>query len=231
MGMFTSITHPDIGIEIQIKTGCDDLETYHVGQKVNTCHDKNVWDSGRLLNGVYDGIGSRLVDQQRDELSDYWVVIKDGRIHAVVDAKIDDDEGITPTCEEVAKSFNVDPERDNRKLFTPGAYWRHVRHEKAELRKWARYKRSQAKHCEGMSKEERRGNLARIMCGPIRRALKYEAVGRRLLMVEPLPATYARYEQDVQQSVNELVARDPSKHALIDETSGAILALEEAEKQ
>jgi hypothetical protein len=43
--------------------------------------------------------------------------------------------------------------------------------------------------------------LAQAMVEPIRRALEYQAVGRKLLMVDELPqGAYARYEKDVRQT-------------------------------
>ena len=45
---------------------------------------------------------------------------------------------------------------------------------------------------------EGRVALAQAMVEPIRRALEYQAVGRKLLMVDELPqGAYARYEKDV----------------------------------
>ncbi len=48
---------------------------------------------------------------------------------------------------------------------------------------------------------EGRVALAQAMVEPIRRALEYQAVGRKLLMVDELPqGAYARYEKDVRQT-------------------------------
>lgn len=55
--------------------------------------------------------------------------------------------------------------------------------------------------------EEGRVALAQSMVEPIRRSLEYQAVGRKLLMVDELPqGAYARYERDV-ASVAYVVAR------------------------
>lgn len=49
--------------------------------------------------------------------------------------------------------------------------------------------------------------LAQAMVEPIRRALEYQAVGRKLLMVDELPqGAYARYEKDV-RSVAHVISR------------------------
>jgi len=46
------------------------------------------------------------------------------------------------------------------------------------------------------------------MVQPIRRALDYQAIGRNLLMVEPLPeGAYARYESSVVSTANEIIPR------------------------
>jgi len=47
---------------------------------------------------------------------------------------------------------------------------------------------------------EGRVALAQAMVEPVRRALEYQAIGRKLLMVDELPqGAYARYEKDVRQ--------------------------------
>ena len=51
---------------------------------------------------------------------------------------------------------------------------------------------------QAMDTPEGRVALAQAMVEPIRRALEYQAVGRKLLMVDELPqGAYARYEKDV----------------------------------
>ena len=54
---------------------------------------------------------------------------------------------------------------------------------------------------------EGRVALAQAMVEPIRRALEYQAVGRKLLMVDELPqGAYARYEKDV-KSTAQVISR------------------------
>ncbi len=54
---------------------------------------------------------------------------------------------------------------------------------------------------------EGRVALAQAMVEPIRRALEYQAVGRKLLMVDELPqGAYARYEKDV-RSIAHVISR------------------------
>ena len=55
---------------------------------------------------------------------------------------------------------------------------------------------------------EGRVALAQAMVEPIRRALEYQAVGRKLLMVDELPqGAYARYEKDVRQTAQVISRR------------------------
>lgn len=55
---------------------------------------------------------------------------------------------------------------------------------------------------------EGRVALAQAMVEPIRRALEYQAVGRKLLMVDELPqGAYARYEKDVRQVAHVISRR------------------------
>ena len=50
--------------------------------------------------------------------------------------------------------------------------------------------------------------LAQAMVEPIRRALEYQAVGRKLLMVDELPqGAYARYEKDVRATAHVISRR------------------------
>ena len=55
---------------------------------------------------------------------------------------------------------------------------------------------------------EGRVALAQAMVEPIRRALEYQAVGRKLLMVDELPqGAYARYEKDVRATATRISRR------------------------
>jgi len=60
---------------------------------------------------------------------------------------------------------------------------------------------------QALSTDEGRVALAQAMVEPIRRALEYQAVGRKLLMVDELPqGALARYERDV-ASIAHVIAR------------------------
>ena len=66
------------------------------------------------------------------------------------------------------------------------------------LNKRAVNERRAALIAQAMDTPEGRVALAQAMVEPIRRALEYQAVGRKLLMIDELPqGAYARYEKDV----------------------------------
>ena len=62
MGMFTSFLHPEDHRELQIKTECDDCETYRFGELVSW----QVWEdkpgTGKLLDGVYLSYSEKGID-------------------------------------------------------------------------------------------------------------------------------------------------------------------------
>ena len=77
MGMFTSITHPEDGRELQIKCGWDQCKTYLVGDTVGQYPIEWCAGEGYLLDDVYDSYSNRGKDA--------FVVIKDGRVAAVIE--------------------------------------------------------------------------------------------------------------------------------------------------
>jgi hypothetical protein len=76
MGVYTTIIHPQDGRELQIKTGDDLCDVYHVGDAVLWSFRKDRAGWGTLLDGAYASYS--------DHGPDDWVVIKDHRVHAVV---------------------------------------------------------------------------------------------------------------------------------------------------
>ena len=64
---------------------------------------------------------------------------------------------------------------------------------------------------------EGRVALAQAMVEPIRRALEYQAVGRKLLMVDELPqGAYARYEKDVRVTATVISRRGATPETIIE---------------
>ena len=64
---------------------------------------------------------------------------------------------------------------------------------------------------------EGRVALAQAMVEPIRRALEYQAVGRKLLMVDELPqGAYARYEKDVRATATVIARRGAVPDGIIE---------------
>jgi len=85
--MFTSVML-DNGEEVQIKTGWDECERFHVGDEVPWHPIKGLAGEGYLFDGVYDGMSCKGLPPK---WKDYWVVIADHRIAAVVPAEVDED--------------------------------------------------------------------------------------------------------------------------------------------
>jgi hypothetical protein len=71
------------------------------------------------------------------------------------------------------------------------------------LDKKAIQQKKEALIAQALETPEGRVALAQAMVEPIRRALEYQAVGRKLLMVDELPqGAYARYEKDVRATAS-----------------------------
>lgn len=83
MGMFTTVIRPETGERIQFKCGHDNCETYGVGDAVNHYVVKDRAGEGSLLDDVYDGESYYGPDRNYAVRGRYWVVIKDGKVHAV----------------------------------------------------------------------------------------------------------------------------------------------------
>lgn len=85
MSLYSVVVHPELGVEIQIRAGDDNLNEYRVGDPVPWGINPELPGDGHFLDDAYPGIyvvGTRLADR-RDLFADCWVVIKDHRVHAV----------------------------------------------------------------------------------------------------------------------------------------------------
>lgn len=70
---------------------------------------------------------------------------------------------------------------------------------------------------QSLESPEGRVALAQAMVEPIRRALEYQAVGRKLLMVDELPqGAYARYEKDVRAVAFVLARRGATPDMIVE---------------
>ena len=90
MGMFTRIKKDNK--VIQVKCGDDLCETYEIGDSVPFYVNPEEYGSASFADGAYDGVGESLNDPDT-----YWVIIKDSKIHSVlneneIDCEIDPDE-------------------------------------------------------------------------------------------------------------------------------------------
>lgn len=86
MGLFTEITHPVTGRKLQIKTGVDGWTDWQ--KKVGDPIPKD-WTmlGGRpeMFEGAHIGI---YADFATVEFGQAWVIVKDGRIHAIEDCLV-----------------------------------------------------------------------------------------------------------------------------------------------
>ena len=81
-----------------------------------------------------------------------------------------------------------------------------------ELKRARKQEQREALIAAALETDEGRQALAQAMLPPIRRALEYQAIGRKLLMVQELPdGALARYERDVRATARELANRDDIK--------------------
>lgn len=70
---------------------------------------------------------------------------------------------------------------------------------------------------QAIDSDEGRVALAQAMVEPIRRALEYFAIGRKCLMVDPLPqGAYARYEKDVRCKASVIARRGGVPQSVIE---------------
>lgn len=168
MGMYTTILHPETNQEIQIKTGEDDLEIYHVGDTVNFWVNENWAGQGKLLDGVYDGWG---VEDGR-----YWAVIKDHKVAGVFD--------ISEDYQKLIELFDIQP--------PPREWWSEEVWEKdAKLKAEVDAKfDAEVERLEGEYGENFRENpraLAELFTIPLRGRKSLDAIAREIFTIEPMP--------------------------------------------
>jgi hypothetical protein len=178
MGMFTSIKHPLDNRELQIKGGGDSCATLSVGDEVDWSVWKNHPGHGDFLDGVYESYSDRGEDS--------FVIIKDHKIHAVVDR----DEGAYVNL--AAKYDLTEFERG----WWPEKLWAKKAHDEAVER--AKEAKEDADFYAGLldkTEEEIKDAVARrqhmkftqALMAPLMRRLNYASLGRRIFTVEPLP--------------------------------------------
>lgn len=156
MGMFTRIIHPKDGRELQIKSGYDDCETYHVGDTVSWYINKSWPRTGKLLDDVYDSY------------DDDWVVIKDHVVVAVVDREAGD-------YNSLRERFEIQDIPDSA---WPEEAW--IKQREAENRHEKEYSEflETIKHLSGKER------LAAIFSYPIRKMLNYKSISSKVFSSE-----------------------------------------------
>ena len=174
MGTFTTIIHPDDGRELQIKTGGDVCDTYHLGDDVK-------WDigyypqTGALLDGVYSSYSDNGVDD--------WVIIKDHKVHAVhkyVDCHCQDcgDYCKNNECESsLLKFYDVKLPEDS--LWSKKAWNEKNKLEKKSKKEFDKFKKS-------ISNLNPNEQFAALLSYPLREMRNYISIGRKLFKIEKM---------------------------------------------
>jgi hypothetical protein len=171
MGMFTSITHPQDGRELQIKCGYDNMETYKVGDPV----DWEIWPdkpgTGKLLDGAYDSYSNG---------PDDWVIIKDHRVFAIVSR--DSDLGKTG---ETGLTMFYGLVQFEASWWTPSAWNKHHLREAEAKKKQLEEDIEFFKDCLGRTDEEiialRKKRFTQAMGAFVRESLTGQSFARQIL--------------------------------------------------
>lgn len=190
MGMYTSITHPINGREIQIKTGDDFLGWYHVGDKVDRHINKNDYGSGCCFDGAYDG----MYDAEGSSYGDYKfknciVIIQDQHIKEVIDGDWKDDEEFYDEYHEYEKRY---PTKIPHGEYTFKAYIKWL-FEQAErkvqsIRRHFKNQKIRKNFIKQYGEEEgTQIYIGHILTEPIRRRLDYAGIFRKFGVVEEMP--------------------------------------------
>jgi len=161
MGMFTSIIHPKDGHELQIKTGWDDCDTYHVGDTVPFKIVTDIFESGGIFDDVYDSYSK----SGRDD----WVIIKNHKIVAVRSKR----------CKYIDLKKQYKIRKLNKNLWTKKAYEEY----KLQQKKFREEEKKFNASLKGKSTKEK---LIAIMCRPIKDMPFREGFARKVLKVEPI---------------------------------------------
>ncbi len=165
MGLFTSVIHPEDGHELQIKSGIDDCEIYHVGDEVRWFVDKRFPRNGKLLDDVYDSLSSRGPDD--------WVVIKDHKVHAVVPRT----ENGYDDYQSLREQFGIEDLPDSE-WTEEGWKW------KRELEERCRKENEEFE--KSIAHLSPRDQLGMRLARPISKQLGYASIARQVLKIEPL---------------------------------------------
>lgn len=170
MGMFTTVIDPVDGQDIQIYVGDDFCATYNVGDKVPWRINPHEVGDVSFLDGVY--AGCRCSHSQPYVFEEKWVIVRDHQIIAVesFDQSIDrwDAE------ETLANRYGIHVLSD-KELFTPKAIAEERERREQRDREFEEFFHTMP---EGTSR------LAAAMVWPISHTVNYQAVGRKLLMMQ-----------------------------------------------
>ena len=160
MGMYTSIIHPKYSRELQIKTGFDDCERYHIGDTVRFYVNKDIFGYGGIFDGVYDSMSNKGDDD--------WVIIKDHKIIAIRSRKRN-------KYQDLIKQYKI--KKPSKKLWTERAYQKH-KIQQAKFREENRKFNASIKH---LPPNER---FAAILGRPIKEMMKRQGFARRVFKLK-----------------------------------------------
>ena len=179
MGMFTEVRHPVDGRLLQIMGGGDACEVLSVGDPVGFHIDPEYPGVGDFLDGYYGSYS--------DRGKDAYVIVKDHKIHAVVD--LADAKDV-----DLYARFEITP---FERSWWSESVWlaRDLDRASADLEE-ARARHDFLSSLEGLSdaeiKERREAHKHNQLIASVSRLigtrLNYQSIGRKLFTVEPLPA-------------------------------------------
>lgn len=163
MGMYTSITHPRGGRELQIKTGYDVCDTYKIGDKVNYTIHKDSFGHGGIFDGVYDSYSDRGPDD--------WVIIKGHKVVAVRSCKRN-------KYQDLVKQYKI--RKPSKNLWTKKAYTEHLKLKRDIKIEYKVFEKS----LKNLTPAERMG---RILAYPLSKRTGYSEMAKKAFSVEPMP--------------------------------------------
>jgi len=172
MGMFTEVLDPVTEEYVQFKTGKDEGERYTIG-------DLLTWEikDEDEQSDVFDGLGYKV--EERAIYKDYFVVVVDKRIIAVVPSITEDtrweEEQLLRLFYNINPQFTWEGFIDEVQL----PHWYNKLWE--IIWPWSERNKQRRRYKDSDPKE-----LARVFCEPIRQQINYESLSRRIFTVNPI---------------------------------------------
>lgn len=184
MGSASIAIHPEDGRQIRFRTGHDSEEVYRIGEEVRWTYSRIEPMNGTLLDGVYvgDGPASDRAKQLWEEGSapwyeEFWVVVKDHKLHAVLPMPPQDREDRTVAMAHYEKLYDIQAPPVDAWTTEQWAHW-------AQLQaKWEREAFLEDAELYGMNREQR----AQWMAGRyVRKKMKETGFFAQIMPPEPV---------------------------------------------